>query len=418
MTELNNVQTCLSGVKVLDFTQFEAGPACTEAFAWMGAEVLKVENPISGDPGRSLGAPAPGQDGGWFQQFNANKKSIAINLKRPEAVKLVKLLAAKADVMVENFAPGAIERLGLGYQAIQSVNPSIIYAQIKGYGKGSPWENNLSFDVVGQAAGGAMSITGDPDGRPLKTGPTLADSGTGMLLAISILGALYRRKGTGRGECIEIAMQDSIMHYMRGAFAENLRSGVVAHRSGTRSSSVVNIPSNIFPCKPGSQNDYIYIYTSRVNPEHWTGILKVIGRADLIGDVRYATLPARIEHEAEVNAMLTQWSTTVDKREAMRLLGEAGVPSGAVFDTGDLLAEKSFETRGIMQTVQHPTLGPVKMQTWPARFGNQAAPLKPAPLLGQHSEDVLRDWLGMDTEAVTRLKGDGLIRSTSPVDRK
>ena len=411
MADRSEVQNYLNGVRVLDFTQFEAGPACTEAFAWLGAEVVKVENPTSGDPGRSLGSPAPGKDGGWFQQFNANKKSVAINLKSAEGVEIVKSLAREADVMVENFAPGAIDRLGLGYDIIKAINPGIIYARIKGYGTGSPYEKNLSFDVVGQASGGAMSITGLPDGLPLKAGPTLADSGTGMLLAVSILAALYRRKGTGQGEHIEVAMQDSIMHYMRGAFAEQMRSGVAAHRSGTRSSSVVNIPSNIFPCKPGGPNDYVYVYTSRVNPEHWTGILKVIGREDLIGDPRFSTLPARIENETEVNTMLTQWSKGLDKHAAMRMLGEAGVPSGAVFDTSDLMAEKSFEDRGIIQEVDHPTLGPVKMETWPARFGSTTARIAAAPLLGQHNEEVLSEWLKMPRDNIERLKRDGLIRS-------
>ena len=185
-------QTCLKGVKILDLTQFEAGPSCTEALAWLGADVVKLENPGGGDPGRALGGHAA-KDDPYFLLFNANKKSITVNLKDPKGLALVKDLAAKADVMVENFAPGAIERLGLGADVIRKINPSIIYCQVKGFGEGSPYEKNLAFDMIAQACGGTMSITGERDGRPLKPGPSLGDTGTGMLLAISILGALYRR---------------------------------------------------------------------------------------------------------------------------------------------------------------------------------------------------------------------------------
>src|ERR1700719_3060079 len=210
-------QTCLKGVKVLDLTQFEAGPSCTEALAWLGAEVVKLENPRSGDPGRALGGK-PGVDDPYFLLFNANKKSITVNLKDPKGLALVKDLASKADVMVENFAPGAIERLGLGYDVISKINPSIIYCQVKGFGEGSPYEKNLAFDMIAQACGGTMSITGEPDGPPIKPGPSLGDTGTGMTMAISILGALYERRATGKGRRLQVAMQDAMLHYIRIAF--------------------------------------------------------------------------------------------------------------------------------------------------------------------------------------------------------
>src|SRR3954453_3161995 len=175
---------CLAGVRVLDMTQFEAGPSCTETLAWLGAEVVKVENPRGGDPGRSLGGK-PGMDDPYFLNFNANKKSVTVNLKDPKGLQLVKDLAAKADVMVENFAPGAVERLGLGADVIRALNPSIIYCQIKGFGTGSPYEKSLAFDMIAQACGGLMSITGEENGPPCKPGSTIADTGTGMLMAIS-----------------------------------------------------------------------------------------------------------------------------------------------------------------------------------------------------------------------------------------
>src|ERR1700687_680522 len=204
---------CLAGVRVLDLTQFEAGPSCTEALAWLGAEVVKVENPQGGEAGRSLlgrssdQGQSQNQDSWYFLLFNANKKSVTVNRKSERGRDLVKNMAKRADVMVENFAPGAIERLGLGYDVVHAVNPSIIYAQVKAFGTGGPYENNLAFDMIAQATGGVMSITGEPDGPPLKPGATLGDTGTGLVLAISILAALYRRRGNGEGQRIELDMQ-------------------------------------------------------------------------------------------------------------------------------------------------------------------------------------------------------------------
>src|SRR5580698_10815948 len=217
-------QSCLSGVRILDLTQFEAGPSCTEALAWLGAEVVKVENPGGGDPGRALGGKA-GVDDPYFLLFNANKKSITVNLKDPKGLALVKDLAKKADVFCENFAPGAIERLGLGADVIRALNPAIIYCQVKGFGTGSPFEKNLAFDMIAQACGGLMSITGEEDGPPCKPGATIGDTGTGMVMAISVLGAYVRRLRTGEGEHLQVAMQDSVLHYIRNAFAYMERSG-------------------------------------------------------------------------------------------------------------------------------------------------------------------------------------------------
>src|ERR1700742_5183900 len=194
MTETTVALDCLKGVRVLDLTQFEAGTSCTQVLAWLGADVAKIENPKTGDPGRRVGTTKPHKDDPYFLTYNANKRSIAVNLKDPRGLQLVKDMAKKADVFMENFAPGAIERLGLGYDVLSQINPGIIYGQVKGFGEGSPYESNLAFDMIAQACGGLMSITGEPDGRPAKPGATLGDSGTGMLMCISILGALYKRK--------------------------------------------------------------------------------------------------------------------------------------------------------------------------------------------------------------------------------
>src|SRR6476619_4240112 len=389
---------CLAGVRVLDLTQFEAGPSCTEALAWLGAEVVKVENPEGGEAGRFLshGSSGQDQDSWYFLLFNANKKSITVNLKSERGLELVKNMAKRADVMVENFAPGAIERLGLGYDAVRAVNPSIVYAQVKGYGTGSPYENNLAFDMIAQATGGVMSITGQPDVPPLKPGATLGETGTGMLLAISILAALYRRRDTGQRERIEIAMQDAMLQYIRVALSNQATYGVAAKRNGSKVISGFAVPSGIYPCKPGGPDDYVYVYTSRTNPAHWRRLLEVIGRKDMIGDPRFDTGMARQDREPEIDDMIAAWTRQHDKREAMRVLGAAGVPAGAVFDTMELTDEPDFVQRGIMQTMEHPTAGPFKMPGWPVRFSGRAPEVKPAPLLGQHTTEILRQWLGLD----------------------
>ena len=252
---------CLKGVRVVDLTQFEAGPTSTEALAWLGAEVVKVENPKTGEPGRTAFAAPSGGDSYYFLEFNANKKSVTIDLKSERGLALVKALAKKADVMIENMAPGTIERLGLGYDAIRALNPGIIYAQVKGFGEGSPYERNLAFDMIAQACGGTMSITGEPDGPPIRPGPSLGDTGTGMTMAISILGALYERRATGQGRRLQVAMQDAMLHYMRTNFSTQARSGKAVERDGTRSGGGSNAPSGLYPCAPGGANDYVWIMT-------------------------------------------------------------------------------------------------------------------------------------------------------------
>jgi formyl-CoA transferase len=399
---------CLTGVKILDLTQFEAGPSCTEALGWLGADVVKVENPKVGDPGRSLGGK-PGVDDPYFLLFNANKRSVGINLKDPKGLQLVKDMAAQADVFVENFAPGAIERLGLGADVIRAINPKIIYCQVKGFGEGSPYEKNLAFDMIAQACGGTMSITGERDGRPLKPGPSLGDTGTGMLLAISILGALYRRMSTGKGEHLQVAMQDAMLHYIRIAFAAQYRTGQPAPRAADGSVSGANPPMGTFPCKGGGLNDYVYVFTSRANPEHWNRLLRVIGREDLVGDERYATPQARAQRADEVNGMLTAWTLQHTKHEAMEIIGAAGIPSGAVLDTMELSSDPTFEQRGIFQTIQHAGAGEFRMPAWPVRFGGKPPTVTPAPLLGEHTEQVLNEWLGVDASTAAHLKASGAI---------
>ena len=220
----------LTGIKVVDFTQFEAGTSCTEVLAWFGAEVVKIENPGRGDPGRRLRPGKPDDDPWYFHMFNANKKSLAINLKSPRGLEIVKDMLQQADVTAENMAPGTIERLGLGYDEVKKLNPGIIYCQIKGFGEGSPYAKGLAFDMIAQAAGGPISVTGEPDRPPVKPGLSFGDTGTGMLMAATILGALHERNRTGQGRRLQVAMQDAMVHYMRTCFATMARTGQAAPR--------------------------------------------------------------------------------------------------------------------------------------------------------------------------------------------
>ena len=244
-------------------------------------------------------------------------------------------------------APGTIERLGLGYDAVKELNPGIIYCQVKGFGAGSPYEKNLAFDMIAQAAGGPTSVTGYGDRPPVKPGPSFGDTGTGMLMAISILAALRKRDRTGKGQRLQVAMQDAMIHYMRVPFSRTQLSGQAQLRGGSdRSQPGGLVPSALYPCKPGGPNDYVYVFTSRANPEHWTRLLKVIGRDDLVGDPRYDTNQARSARAAEVDEIIAQWTRQHSKEEAMKIIGEAGVPAGAVFDTLELMNDPSLAERG------------------------------------------------------------------------
>ena len=399
----------LAGVKVIDFTQFEAGPSCTETLAWLGADVVKIENPNRGDPGRRLQPNEPDADPYYFHMFNANKKSVTLNLKSTQGRALAKQMIAQADVMMENFAPGAIERLGLSYDVVKGINPGIIYAQVKGFGEGSPYEENLAFDMIAQACGGTFSVTGDIDGPPTRPGVTIGDTGTGMLMAITILGALYKRRETGEGHRLEVAMQDAMLHYMRVNFATQGRTGKAAVRGGSKVPGVSNAPMGLYPCAPGGPNDYVYIMTSRANPDHWDRLLKVIGREDLIGDGRYLTPADRVAKVDDVDEIIAAWTKGQSKFGAMKMVGAAGIPAGAVLDTDELNADITFEQRGVMQTMVHPVHRPFKMPGWPVRVDGKATRVKASPMLGEHTDQVISDWLGLNEAAIAELKTEGAV---------
>ncbi len=408
MSDLSQEFKFLDGVKVVDFTQFEAGTTCTEVLAWFGAEVVKIENPGRGDPGRRLRAGKPDDDPWYFRQFNVNKKSITLNLKSPKGLEIVKDLLRKADITAENMAPGTIERLGLDYEAVKKINPGIIYCRIKGFSPDSPWGRGLAFDMIAQAAGGPISVTGWPDQPPVKPGLSFGDTGTGMLMAATILGALHERNRTGQGRLLEIAMQEAMIHYMRTCFATMMRTGKPAQRRGAKPSAGNNAPAGLYPCKGGGPNDYLYITTSRANPEHYARLMKLVGREDLIEDPRFATGDARVQHAEELDRIIGEWTGRHDKREVMEKLIAVGVPAGAVFDTLELQNEPYFEESGFMQHVHHHN-GDDKMASWPVRIDGKRVRLRGAPALGGDTADVLESWLGIDAGEFANLKTGGVL---------
>jgi len=264
--------------------------------------------------------------------------------------------------------------------------------------------------MIAQAAGESISITGDADRAPVKPGTSFGDTGTGMLMAISILGALHKRSRTGTGCRLQVAMQDAMLHYMRVPFSRTQLSGKAVMRDGTSRSTPGGLtPNALYPSKPGGPNDYVYVFCSRANPEHWQRLLKVIGREDLSGDERYDTQAARSQRGAEVDEIIAAWTRQHSKEEAMQLFGAAGVPAGAVFDTLELMNDPSFDERGIMQTIEHPTTGKVKMPSWPVRFDGAPPQVKPSPLLGEHVEGVLGSWLGISPKEIAALREEGIV---------
>lgn len=399
----------LDGIRVLDLTQFEAGTAATETLAWLGAEVIKIENPVGGEQGRGASTDRPGVDSYYFMLLNANKRSVTLNLKEERGKQILRAMIPKADVFIENFGPGVIDRLGFSYEEVAALNPRIVYAQVKGFGAGSPYEHYLSFDMIGQATGGVMSITGEPDGRPIKPGATLGDTGTGLHCAIGVLGALFQRQMTGEGQRVTVAMQDAMINYCRVAYAAQSLHGRACARMGNQVVLGTNAPSDVFKCKGQDPNDYCYVYTSRANNTQWQRLLAVIGREDLKDDPRFATPQSRVKHVETINALIAPWIAQHDKRAAMEILGRAGVPAGAVFDTMELSTDPSLRERGIFVTVEHPDRGDFVMPGWPVKMSASHVPVRASPLLGADNAEVYGEWLGYAAADLETLKAQGII---------
>ena len=398
----------LNGIKVLDLTQFEAGPSCTEALAWLGAEVVKLEEPQHGEPGRRAFSDTPRIDAHYFIYYNLNKRSITCNLKTDEGKVLLKQLIAQADVLIENMAPGTFARLGFDYERLKTINPRIIFAQIKGFAPESPHANYLAFDMIAQASGGTMAVNGEPGRPPVRPGSTIGDTGTGMLCALGIVSALLQRVTTERGQHIQIAMRDAMLNYCRTPMSRQEQSGE-KRMPRTGNQIVGSSPGGLYPCKPGGEDDYCYIFAARGNEEHWRRLVNAIGRPDLLDDSRLQDTVSRYEHREVVDEALTGFTSQHTKQEVMETIAGARVPCGAVYSPYELLRDEDLHQRGMMQTIDHPERGRVTVAGWPLRMSDTQVPIQPSPLHGADNESIYAQWLGLSGDEVKAMRAREVI---------
>ena len=393
----------LEGIRIIDMTHNQAGPACTQILAWLGADVIKLEEPGKGDVART-NMRDQDSDSLFFLILNANKQSLTLNLKTEEGKELFKKVIEKADVLVENFSPGALDRLGLGYKVLSNINKKLIYATIKGFGTYGPYSEFKSFEPIAQAMGGAMCATGFPENPPTYVWPAIGDSGTGMHMAIGILAALQQRNSSGKGQEVEVSMQDSVANIMRISLRDHQRLGGVQERTGNQLGK--NVPGSTYPCAPGGRNDYIYIFAQQ---QMWKAFANAIGRPDIIEDSRYATPESRWDNRETLNAIIEGWTRQKTKYEAMRILGDAGVPSGACQDTGEILEDPHLKEREMIIDIDYPPRGKYKTVGCPIKLSDSPADIKRPPTLGEHTEDLLGKLCGVTPEDFTKLREKGAI---------
>ncbi len=393
----------LNGVRVIDMTHNQAGPACGQILGFLGADVIKLEEPTGGDVARRNMADEHG-DSLFFLVLNANKRSLTLNLKSDEGKELFKQLIAQSDVLVENFAPGALDRLGLGYEVLKEINPGLIYATIKGFGTYGPYADYKSFEPIAQAMGGAMSVTGEPDGPPTYIWPSIGDSGTGMHMVIGILAALQQRHTTELGQHVEVSMQDAVVNLCRVSLRDHQRQGYPMARHGNQLGR--NVPGTTYPCHPGGPNDYVFIFAQ---PQMWVAFLDVIGRPELAEDQRFATLEGRWENREALDEIIAEWTRTRGKQDIMDVMGAAGVPCGAVQDTGEVLADPHLKAREMIVDLEYGRRGVYQTVGCPIKLSASPADITRPPELGEHTDDVLRDLLRINEDDIARLHQDKVV---------
>ena len=411
------VPKALSGVRIIDMTHVQSGPSCTQLLAWLGADVIKVESPQGGDVTRQQLRDRPGVDSLYFTMLNSNKRSLTLNFKSLGGKQVLERLLATADVLVENFGPGVLERNGLGWDELHGRFPRLVYASVKGFGPGE-FEDAKAYEPIAQAMGGSMSTTGDPAGPPTVTGAQIGDSGTGVHLTAAILAALIQRdRHTGVGQRVVCAMQDSVLNLCRVKLRDQQRlaagplseypvqseDGAVP-RSGNASGG--GHPGSALRCSPGGPNDYVYLI---LRPSEWAVLCKEMGREELVDHPDYATPERRVERLDEVFSLIEGWTSTLSKWEAYERLNEIGVPCGPVFDTSELLDDRSLRDRGLIATIEHPERGEYQTVGCPMQLSDSPVDYAPAPLLGQHTRTLLADELGFDAAEIEALTREGAI---------
>ncbi len=404
----------LDGVRVLDMTHVQSGPSCTQILAWLGADVIKIEPP-TGDITRGQLRDLPHVDSLYFTMLNGNKRSLTLNLKHPKAKQIFTELVKRADILVENFGPGVLERLGFPWETLQELNPRLIFASIKGFGP-AQYRAFKAYETIAQAMGGAMSTTGFEDGPPTSTGAQIGDSGSGIHLVAAILAALYQRVSTGRGQRVDVAMQDAVLNLCRvklrdqqrlahGPLREypNATFGEAVPRSGNASGG--GQPGWALRCKPGGPNDYIYVI---IQPQGWAPLVRLMGRPELAEDPAWNTPEARLSKLDEVWATIEAWTLQQTKYEVMEKLNAINVPCGPILDTKELIESPALRAHGIVVEVEHPERGKYITVGSPLRLSDSPTEIGRAPLLGEHNAETLAE-LGYSEEDVQQLKAEGVI---------
>ena len=411
----------LDGVRILDFTHVQSGPTCTQLLAWFGADVIKVERAGEGDITRGQLRDIPDVDSLYFTMLNHNKRSVTIDAKHPKGKEVLEALVKKCDVLVENFAPGALDRMGFTWARIQELNPRMIVASIKGFGPG-PYADCKVYENVAQCAGGAASTTGFDDGPPLVTGAQIGDSGTGLHLALGIVTALYQRNSTGRGQLVTAAMQDGVLNLCRVKLRDQqrlARTGVMEEypqypdgkfgeavpRAGNASGG--GQPGWILKCKGWETDPNAYIYFITQAPV-WKDICKVIGREEWLTDPRYATPKARLPHLMEIFGEIEKWTMTKTKFEAMDLLNAHDVPCGPILSMKEIAEEPSLRDTGTIVEVDHPKRGKYLSVGNPIKLSDSPSDVKRSPLLGEHTDEVLAE-LGYTRQQIDELRAQRAI---------
>jgi formyl-CoA transferase len=400
--------TALQGVRVLDFTHVQSGPTCTQLLAWFGADVIKVERPGVGDITRSQLRDVPDADSLYFTMLNHNKRSLTLDTKTKKGKEILEDLVGVCDVMVENFAPGVLDRMGLTWERIQELNPRIILASIKGFGPG-PYEDCKVYENIAQCAGGAASTTGFDDGPPLVTGAQIGDSGSGLHLALGIVTALYQRTHTGRGQKVLAAMQDGVLNLCRVKLRDQQRLvrgplkeypqyphgkfGSSVPRAGNASGG--GQPGWILKCKGWETDPNAYIYFV-AQASAWKSICEVIEKPEWIDDPDYATEKARLPRLKEVFAVIEEWMMRYTKFEAIDILNKFDIPCGPILSMEELAADQSLRQAGTIVEVDHPERGPYLTVGNPIKLSDSPTMVVRSPLLGEHNEEILRDVLGFD----------------------
>jgi formyl-CoA transferase len=417
-----SMSKALDGVRILDFTHVQSGPTCTQLLAWFGADVIKVERAGEGDATRGQLRDIPDADSLYFTMLNHNKRSITLDTKKPAGKEVLETLIKQCDVMVENFAPGALERMGFGWERIQELNPRMIVASVKGFGPG-PYEDCKVYENVAQCAGGSASTTGFDDGPPLVTGAQIGDSGTGLHLALGIVTALYQRTMTGRGQKVLTAMQDAVLNLCRvklrdqqrlertgvmeeyPQFTSGAKFGDAVPRAGNASGG--GQPGWILKCKGWETDPNAYIYFIAQAPV-WAPICRVIGREEWISDPDYATPRARLPRLMSIFATVEEWTKTKTKFEAMDILNKFDIPCGPILSMKEIAEEPSLRATGTVVEVDHPVRGKYLTVGNPIKMSDSPTEVTRSPLLGEHTEEVLAQ-LGYSAEKIAALREERVI---------